>query len=153
LSTWPRPTAVIAALEQALRDYAAGKVIVPTRNHTDFDGNTLLTMPVVGQSTFGTKIVSVTPSNAARGLPVINGLMTLHDRATGAPLAILDAAALTAQRTGALALMHTTPEHTDTLGIIGTGTQGTWQAIYACAVRPIRTVYFVAHSDEKAEIH
>jgi ornithine cyclodeaminase/alanine dehydrogenase-like protein (mu-crystallin family) len=148
------PTTLIAALEQSLRDYAAGKVIVPTRGHTDFDGNTLLTMPVVGQGTFGAKIVSVIPSNANRGHPVINGLMSLHDRATGAPLAILDAAALTAQRTGAigaLGLKHTTPDHTDTIGIIGTGTQGTWQAIYACAVRPIRTIYFVARSDENAK--
>jgi ornithine cyclodeaminase/alanine dehydrogenase-like protein (mu-crystallin family) len=148
------PATLIAALEQALRDFATGKVIVPTRGHTDFDGNTLLTMPVVGKGAFGTKTVSVIPSNADRGLPVISGLMTLHDRATGAPLAILDAAALTAQRTGAIGaigLKHTTPEHTDTIGIIGAGTQATWQAIFACAVRPIRTIYFLARSDDKAQ--
>ena len=148
------PMTLIAALEQALRDFAENKTIVPVRQHVDFGDNTLLTMPAIGEGAFGTKIVSVIPSNAKRGLPVTGGLMLLSDRVTGLPLAVLDAAMLTAQRTGAvgaLGLKYTTPLDIERIGVIGTGVQGTWQAIFACAVRKIQTVYFIARSEEKAQ--
>ena len=147
------PATLVAATEQALRDFAAGEVIAPARQHVDFGENTLLTMPVIGSSAFGTKVVSVVPSNAARGVPVVNGLMVLSDGITGLPVAVLDAAALTAQRTGAVGavgLRYTTPPGVDRIGVIGAGVQGAWQAIFACAVRRIRTIYFLARSDEKA---
>lgn len=148
------PAVLVAAIEQALHDFAEGKALVPARHHLDFGDNTLLTMPAFGDGAFGTKIVSVIPSNAVRGVPVVNGLMVLNDGTTGLPLAILDAATLTAQRTGAVGavgLKVTTPRNVDRLGIVGVGVQGTWQAIYACAVRDIRTVNYVARSDEKAK--
>jgi ornithine cyclodeaminase/alanine dehydrogenase-like protein (mu-crystallin family) len=148
------PSTLILAIEQSLRDFAERRVRVPERQHVDFGGNTLLTMPVIGPRAFGVKVVSVVPSNATRGLPVINGLMTLCDGVTGLPLAVLDAATLTAQRTGAvgaLGVKYTTPPDVDRIGIIGTGVQGTWQAIFACAVRRVRTIYFVARTDQKAQ--
>jgi ornithine cyclodeaminase/alanine dehydrogenase-like protein (mu-crystallin family) len=148
------PATLVRALDRALRDFAAQKVIVPTRQHVDFGGNTLLTMPVIGNGAFGVKIVSIVPSNAARGVPVVNGLMTLSDGVTGSPLAVMDAAMLTAQRTGAvgaLGLTYTTPSDVDRIGIIGTGVQGIWQAIFACAVRPIHTIYFFSRSEENAQ--
>ena len=148
------PQALVDAIEQSLRDFADQRVTVPPRQHTHVGELTLLTMPVVGAQTFGAKIVSVVPSNVDRALPVIHGLMTLYDGVTGVPLAVLDGAALTAQRTGAvgaLALKYTTPSDADSIGIIGIGVQGIWQAISACAVRPIRTIYFIARSDEKAQ--
>jgi ornithine cyclodeaminase/alanine dehydrogenase-like protein (mu-crystallin family) len=148
------PATLVAAIEQSLRDFAAGKVIVPARAHVDFGDSTLLVMPVIGTAAFGTKSVSVVPANASRGLPVTNGLMMLSDGTTGVPLAVLNAAALTAQRTGAVGavgLKYTTPSDSDSIGVIGTGVQGTWQAIFACAVRDIHTIYFVARSDEQAQ--
>src|SRR5215213_7511750 len=135
------PPVLLAAIEQGLRDFAAGKTLVPQRQHLDLGGVTLLTMPAMGAGAFGVKVVSIVPTNAARDLPVINGLMTLSDGASGVPLAILDAAALTAQRTGAvgaLGLKYTTPPDVERLGLIGVGVQGTWQVIFACAVRRIR---------------
>src|SRR5687767_7916305 len=86
------PMTLVGALEHGLRDLADHRVTVPTRQHTDFHGNTLLTMPVVGEDVFGVKIVSVVPSNTARDVPVVNGLMVLSDRVTGVPLAVMDAA-------------------------------------------------------------
>jgi ornithine cyclodeaminase len=50
----------------------------------------------------GLKVVSVYPTNAARGLPTILALVTLLDAETGQPLAILDGTFLTALRTGAV---------------------------------------------------
>jgi ornithine cyclodeaminase len=148
------PAQVIGTIEHGLGDYAARKAIVPIRQHTDFGESTLLTMPAIGNKVFGTKVVSVVPSNASRNLPVIHGLMILSDKSTGVPLVVMDAAMLTAQRTGAigaLAVKYTTPPEMDCLGIIGTGVQATWQVIFACAVRNISTVFFVGRSDGNAQ--
>jgi ornithine cyclodeaminase/alanine dehydrogenase-like protein (mu-crystallin family) len=147
------PSTLVAALEQGLRDFANAKVLVPKRAHAQLGENIVLTMSALSERTIATKIVSVVPSNSARDLPMINGLMTLSDGITGLPVGVLDAAMLTAQRTGALGavgLKYTTPSDVDRLGIIGTGVQGSWQAIFACAVRPIRVINFLARSDEKA---
>jgi ornithine cyclodeaminase/alanine dehydrogenase-like protein (mu-crystallin family) len=147
------PAALVAAMEEGLRDLSQQKTIVPERLHVEFGDNTLLTMPAIGGGAIGAKVVSVVPSNTLRDLPVINGLMTLCDGETGIPLAVLDATTLTALRTGAVGavgLKWTTPVDTDEFGIIGTGVQGTWQAIFACSVRRIRTIYYTARSDKKA---
>ena len=125
----------------------------PARTQLEWEDGTLLTMPALAEAVFGIKLVCVIPGNAARGLPVTNGLMVLSDRHTGAPLALLNAAALTAQRTGAigaLGVKYMTPADTASVGIIGAGVQGAWQAIFACAVRPIREVLYVARSPAKS---
>jgi len=96
------PAMPVDAIELALRDFAQGKVTVPTRQHLDCGDKTLLSMPVIGATAFGVKLVSVVPGNASRGLPVTNGLMMLSEGQTGLPLAVLNAAALTALRTGAV---------------------------------------------------
>lgn len=49
----------------------------------------------------GTKLVTIFPANAARGLPSVLGVYLLLDGATGAPLAALDGARLTTWRTAA----------------------------------------------------
>jgi alanine dehydrogenase len=49
----------------------------------------------------GLKWVSGYPSNPARGLPYISGLVVLNDAASGLPVAVMDAGWITAMRTGA----------------------------------------------------
>ena len=132
------PAALIAPAESAA--LAADQDCTPRRQHIEWNGNTFLTMPAVASDVIGAKLVCVVPGNATRNLPVTNGVMVLSDGATGVPLAVLNAAALTALRTGAvgaLGVKYTTPAETPTLGIIGCGVQGAWQAISAAAVRPI----------------
>jgi ornithine cyclodeaminase len=155
------PTALVEAMQAAALAANRGNAVVPSRLHMHWaPEHTLLAMPsAINDSTgrriaaMGTKLVSVVPGNAARGLPVTNGLMVLSDWDTGLPTAILDATTLTAQRTGAvgaLGICHTTPSSIDALGIIGCGVQGTWQAIFACSVRRIRRMFFVSRSDAAA---
>lgn len=148
------PRELIPAIEAAVRRYDEGHGVVPPRQHLDWNGNTLLTMPAATTEAIGTKLVAVMPGNSARGLPVTNGLMILNDAQTGLPLAILSAAALTARRTGAIGAIATkymTPADLDTVGIIGVGVQGTWQAIFTCCMRPIREVIYISRSPASAE--
>lgn len=150
------PSELIAAIETVMRLHDDGRTVAPQRLHLEWNGNTLLTMPaaVEGMGMLGTKLVSVVPGNRLRGLPATNGLMVLNDMQSGLPLAILNAATLTAMRTGAVGAVGTkymTPTDLDSLGIIGTGVQGTWQAIYTCTVRPIRQVFYVCRSPSSAE--
>ena len=154
------PTSLVDAVRSAALAATNGSAVVPPRLHVQWASErTLLVMPSAmidgtrNIAAMGTKLVSVVPDNAARGLPVTNGLMVVSDWQTGLPVAILNAATLTAQRTGAvgaLGIQHLTPARIDTVGIIGCGVQGTWQAIFACAVRPIRRIYFLCRSDEAA---
>ena len=149
------PAETVALMESAARAAVASTDwVVPQRQHVKWSQGTLLTMPAIGAGAMAVKLVSVVPGNAARKLPVTNGLLVLSDAGTGLPLAIMDAAAVTAMRTGAvgaLGLKYTSPTGAASIGIIGAGVQGAWQAISACAVRPIRTVFAVRRAAEAFE--
>ena len=126
------PLELVTAVETALAAWEAGDAVVPARSHVQWNGNTLLLMPSAARGVSGTKLVSVVPGNTARALPVTNGLMILNEGDTGLPLAVMNAAALTAVRTGAVGavgLRYMTPEDVSTIGVIGCGVQGAWQAI------------------------
>jgi ornithine cyclodeaminase/alanine dehydrogenase-like protein (mu-crystallin family) len=148
------PMRILAAVEEAARTYASSRAKPLMRQHFEWCAGTCLVMPVVGPQSVGVKVVSVVPGNSMRKMPVTNGLMVLNDRETGLPMAILNASSLTAQRTGAvgaLGVKYMTPPDLDSVGIIGTGMQGTWQAIFACATRPIKEVFYVSRSSDGAE--
>jgi ornithine cyclodeaminase/alanine dehydrogenase-like protein (mu-crystallin family) len=147
------PLKIIETVECGMRALQAGAVAVPDRGHLHWQGNTLLTMPSGNDAFLGIKCVAVVPSNAQRDLPVTRGAMLLLRADTSEPLALLNAAALTCQRTGAvgaLGMKYMTPADTDSVGIVGVGVQGLWQAIFACAVRPIRTIFYVTRKDAAA---
>ncbi len=147
------PASIIEAVQRGVRALQAGAVAVPDRSHLHWQGSTLLTMPSGNDAFLGIKCVAVTPSNAQRDLPVTSGAMLLLRADTGAPIALMNAAALTCQRTGAvgaLGMKYMTPANTDSVGIVGIGAQGLWQAIFACAVRPIETIFYVARTDDAA---
>jgi ornithine cyclodeaminase/alanine dehydrogenase-like protein (mu-crystallin family) len=50
---------------------------------------------------YGVKVVNVAPGNAARGMATVQASYLLFDAVTGAPLAVMDGAELTARRTAA----------------------------------------------------
>jgi ornithine cyclodeaminase len=144
------PAETIGLVESAaLAAQSGGDPVVPQRQHVKWAQGTLLTMPAIAAGAVAVKLVSVVPGNAGRALPVTNGLMILGDAGTGLPLAIMDAAALTAMRTGAvgaLGVKYLTPAGAAALGVVGAGVQGAWQAISACAVRPIREIFALRRS-------
>lgn len=136
---------IIAAVEEAIVAYEENSAIIPQRMHMDKGESTLLCMPSWGSNSFGTKLVAVAPGNASKNLPVTNGAMLLNDGITGIPLALINASKLTALRTGAvgaLGIKCITPENETSVGLVGCGVQGIHQILFACAVRPIKTVYY-----------
>jgi ornithine cyclodeaminase len=137
------------ALVDALREAFRGGGASPARHHHTVPGDgrddiTLLLMPAWnGAGDFGVKLAAIARSNAARGLPTLNGVYVLFDGQTGIPRAVLDAGALTARRTAAAsALAARTLSRPDsrTLFVIGTGRVARELIAAHCAVRPLETV-------------
>jgi len=75
----------------------------------------------------GLKWVSGYPSNPARGLPYITGLLILNEPDTGVPLAVMDCTWITAQRTGAataVSAKYLARPDSVSIGIVACGVQG-----------------------------
>jgi ornithine cyclodeaminase/alanine dehydrogenase len=146
----------IAAVEEGFRQLALGNVTMPQRLATTIQAHNglHLSMPAfvggAGQDpgTLTIKIVTVYGDNPARyGEPTIQGVVLLHDAATGRPLALMDAEQLTAMRTGAasgVATRHLARADAATATIFGAGAQAGTQLMAVCAVRPIQRAWVVA---------
>jgi len=132
------------AITVALKKAEEGEISMPPRMHIDFGKNTVLLMPCSDGEHFATKLVSTFPDNPKQGLPVIYGSVILNEGTSGKPLALLEGSVLTGLRTGAvgsIGIKYTTPENTETIGLIGAGVQGYYQLKFACIVRPIKSVF------------
>lgn len=116
---------------------------MPDRMHVKEGDNTLLLMPCFSGPYFATKLVSVFPGAPEKGMPAVNGVMVLNDNTTGRPLAIMDGAAVTAERTGAVGgqgvALLTRPD-TERAGVFGAGVQGCSQTRYLILNREIKDV-------------
>lgn len=78
------------------------------------------------QAGYGLKAICITPGNPAAGLDTHQGIVLLSSSATGEPLAVLNASAVTEIRTAAVSAVATcllANTDADVLAIIGTGVQ------------------------------
>jgi alanine dehydrogenase len=100
------PQRAYDAVRDAFVAYARGewsmppKVYVPAYPAGDFRA-----MPALGAGHALLKWVTSFPGNPAKGLPTVTGVVLLSDASDGRMLAALDAAAVTALRTGAAAVL------------------------------------------------
>jgi alanine dehydrogenase len=100
------PERALAAVRDAFLAYRRGewsmppKVYVPAYPAGDFRA-----MPALGAGHAALKWVTSFPGNPQRGLPTVTGLVLLSDASTGELRAVFDAAAVTALRTGAAAVL------------------------------------------------
>ena len=100
------PERALEAVREAFVAYARGewsmppKVYVPAYPAGDFRA-----MPALGAGHAALKWVTSFPGNPARGLPTVTGLVVLSDASNGSLVAVLDAGAVTALRTGAAAVL------------------------------------------------
>lgn len=147
---------LLDAVEAAFRDVAAGRDRSPLRTHVDLGEGDLLLMPGVREGGTGAtvKIVTVMTSNAARGMPTVQAVVTWLDASTGTPRALLDGATVTAMRTGAASGVATrllARADAATLAIIGAGAQAEWQVRAVAAARPITRVLVYSRAPEGRE--
>ena len=96
--------ALIAAMENALIDFSAGRVQQPVRRLLKVEphGGYFAAMPAASAETMGAKLVTFYPGNAARGLPTHLAVIVLFKPETGEALALLDGRLITEMRTAAV---------------------------------------------------
>ena len=103
------------------------KVYLQSPPHGDFRA-----MPARGGGLAMLKWISSFPGNPAHGLPTVIGVLVVSDAETSEPLAILDAGAVTALRTGAVAAVAATALAREggsrVPAVIGCGVNGAWAA-------------------------
>jgi alanine dehydrogenase len=121
------PERALEAVREAFLAYARGewsmppKVYVPAYPAGDFRA-----MPALGGGHAALKWVTSFPGNPARGLPTVTGLVLLSDASDGSLVAVFDAAAVTALRTGAAAVLaaETLGSPSGPAAVIGAGVNG-----------------------------
>jgi ornithine cyclodeaminase/alanine dehydrogenase-like protein (mu-crystallin family) len=126
------PAAAIEATRDAFLRHHSGEWVMPAKIYLESPPyGDFRAMPARGGDLALLKWVTSFPGNPAHGLPTVSGVVCLSDARTGVPLAILDARAVTALRTGAVAAVAALAlarEDARTVGIVGCGLHGAWTA-------------------------
>ncbi len=140
-----------------MKTVANGTETLPLRSAIPVGGaNKMGVMPgaISDPACFGVKLVSLFPQNPSLGLSSHRGAIVLFEAQTGGAIAMMDAGLLTAIRTAAASGVATKAlarEDASSLLLVGYGEQAEFHLDAMCAVRPIREVYVVGRSLEKAE--
>jgi ornithine cyclodeaminase len=150
----------IEVMAEAMRRYSSGLVDQPLRTilRPERDSGLLGTMPgfVAGEELngYGLKAMVLKPENPARGLDLHIGVVMVFDPETGAPLALMDAGAVTAVRTAAVSAVATDalalPGAGD-LAILGSGVQARSHLEAMAVVRELRRVRVWSRTPAHAE--
>ena len=150
----------IEAMKSAYASLSAGTAVVPLRTRLPVPDTEALSlfMPAYVHSGDGRalaiKVVSLYPTNPARGLAFIQAAVLVLDPETGRALSLLEGSSLTAIRTGAAsgaAIDLLARADSQVAAIFGAGTQGRTQLEAACAARPIKTAFIFDADSAKAE--
>jgi len=154
--------ALLPAIERALIDLSAGRVLQPMRTVMELPdpGSLLFVKPAMSArhggapAALATKLITQVPGNAARGLPTMIATLLLLDADTGVPLAVMDATWLTELRTAAVsavatrALRDARPKR---LAILGSGALARSHALALAAVVPLRAIHVWSPTRANAE--
>src|SRR5918998_1186282 len=107
------PALAYEAVREAFVAHARGEwTMQPKLYVTNYPAGDFRAMPAIGGGYALLKWVTSFPGNPARGLPTVTGLVLLSNAETGSLEAVLDAASVTALRTGAAAAIAS-----ETLGV------------------------------------
>src|SRR5205823_9694954 len=99
------PAQAVNAVRDAFVAYARGEWTMPPKVYVPaYPAGDFRAMPALGAGHALLKWVTSFPGNPAHGLPTVSGLVLLSDATNGILKAGLDAAAVTALRTGAAAV-------------------------------------------------
>ena len=147
--------ACIPLMREAMIALSTGKTQQLLRQIIDLgDGRAFGVMPGAREEVVGAKLITVFPGNAAKGMQSHQGLLTLFDPETGAPVAVIHAGEVTAIRTAAASAAATEAlarPDANRLAILGTGEQAQTHALAIPTARPISEVRVWGREPSKAE--
>lgn len=136
-------TECIDVMAEAMAALSNQQILLPLRQISPLAdaAGLLVVMPgsTASPPVFGVKVLSLMPGNPHRGRAAIQGFIALFDHATGAPIAMVDGAAVTASRTAAasgLATRVLARVDARSHGIIGSGVQADTHVDAILAARP-----------------
>jgi len=121
---------IIDVVEKAFREKGEGRVEMPPKPGIHPKADAFIhAMPafIPKMKAAGMKWVSGFPNNHKYNLPYIMGVIVLNDLGTGVPICIMNAAWVTAKRTGAataVAAKYLAKKDSRVFGILGCGVQG-----------------------------
>jgi ornithine cyclodeaminase/alanine dehydrogenase-like protein (mu-crystallin family) len=150
----------IEAMKKAYASLSEGTAVVPLRTRLPLPGSQALSlfMPAFVNSQDGNalaiKVVSLFPTNPARGLAYIQAAVLVFNPQTGQAIALLEGSSLTAIRTGAAsgaAVDLLARVDSKVVAVFGAGTQGRTQLEAACSARKIDTAFICDTNQEKAK--
>jgi alanine dehydrogenase len=120
------PGRAVAAVREAFVAYARGEWTMPPKVYVPaYPAGDFRAMPALGAGHALLKWVTSFPGNPVHGLPTVTGLVLVSDATNGMLEAALDAAAVTALRTGAAAVLAAeTLGRNGTAAVIGAGVNG-----------------------------
>lgn len=97
---------LVPQIHRAALEVRSGTIQAPPRLTVPMDGKdgALMCMPATAGDIATVKLLTVLPDNAAKGLPMVQGQVSVFDTANGRLLARLDAEAVTSRRTAAVSL-------------------------------------------------
>lgn len=137
----------IEVVEEAFKELAKGTAIMLPRTTLMLDkyagSISQMTAYLKGMNAMSTKVISIFPNNMMYDLPTTIATIIVNDARTGKVIAIMDAAHLTAMRTGAVsgvATKYLARKDATIAGIIGCGVQGRTQIWAAAEVRELEKV-------------
>jgi ornithine cyclodeaminase/alanine dehydrogenase-like protein (mu-crystallin family) len=115
-------------VRDAFAAYARGEWTMPPKTYVPaYPAGDFRAMPALGAGHALLKWVTSFPGNPARGLPTVSGVVLLSSAEDGSLVAVLDAAAVTAVRTGAAAVLAAEVlgrADATTAAVIGAGVNG-----------------------------
>src|SRR5213593_4355014 len=122
------PERALEAVRDAFVAYAHGEWSMPPKVYVPaYPAGDIRAMPALGAGHASLKWVTSFPGNPQHGLPTVMGLLLLSDASNGMLRAVLDAASVTALRTGAAAVLAAEAlgrADAKTAAVVGAGVNG-----------------------------
>lgn len=122
------PVRALEAVRDAFVAHARGEWTMPSKVYvTNYPAGDFRAMPALGGGYALLKWISSFPGNPREGLPTVNGVVLISDASNGRLRAVMDAASVTALRTGAAAVLAAEVLGRSDAGsaaVVGTGVNG-----------------------------
>jgi ornithine cyclodeaminase/alanine dehydrogenase-like protein (mu-crystallin family) len=122
------PERAVEAVREAFVAHARGEWSMPAKVYvTNYPAGDFRAMPALGAGYALLKWITSFPGNPAQGLPTVAGVVLISDASNGELRAVLDAASVTALRTGAAAVLAAEVlgrRDATTAAVVGAGVNG-----------------------------